>query len=99
MPRLIDADAFENYVFDEWQRNEISNSDWMTFREWLRDQETVDAVQVIRCKDCKHKPSGTGANHDLEFPDSVCPCQCEDYWYSWKPKDDWFCGNGERKEE
>ena len=54
---------------------------------------------IIRCKDCKHRPKGTGANHDLEFPDYVCPCQCEDYYYSWMPKDDWFCRDGERKEE
>lgn len=39
--RLIDADAFENYVFDEWQKNDVSNGDWITFREWLKDQETV----------------------------------------------------------
>ena len=61
---------------------------------------SIDAVPVIRCKDCKHRPSGTGANHDLEFPDDVCSCQCaDDYWYSWMPKDDWFCADGERKEE
>lgn len=55
--------------------------------------------EIIRCKDCKHRPTGTGANHDLEFPDYVCPCQCDDYYYSWMPKDDWFCKDGERKEE
>ncbi|MBR0305499.1 MAG: hypothetical protein IIX07_01650 [Lachnospiraceae bacterium] len=65
----------------------------------LEDAPTIDAVQVVRCKDCIHNPSGTGANHDLEFPDGVCPCQCEDFWYSWKPNDDWFCASGERKEE
>lgn len=60
---------------------------------------TVDAVEVVRCKDCKHKPSGTGANHDVKFPDEICPCQCEDYWYSWIPKDDFFCAFGERRED
>ena len=62
----------------------------------------IEALQtnIIRCKDCKHRPTGTGANHDLEFPDDDCPCQCaDDYWYSWMPKDDWFCADGERKEE
>lgn len=55
---------------------------------------------LVLCKDCKHRPTGTGANHDLEFPDYVCPCQIyEDYWYSWMPDDDWFCKDGERKEE
>ena len=58
----------------------------------------VDTVQVVRCKDCKHRPIGTNRD-DLEFPDDKCPCKCEDYWYSWKPSDNWFCGNGERKDD
>ena len=59
----------------------------------------VDAVEVVRCEYCKYKPVGTGCNHDLEFPVHYkCPCECDDYWYSWMPKDDFFCGNGERKE-
>lgn len=62
---------------------------------------TVDAVEVVRCKDCKHKPTGSGVNHDIEFPeqDYRCPCSCEDDWYSWMPDDDWFCANGERRED
>ena len=60
------------------------------------NQEIVG--RLVRCKDCKHRPDGTGANHDLEFPDDRCPCQCEDFWYSWKPDNNWFCGNGERRE-
>lgn len=57
--------------------------------------------ELIRCKDCKHKPTGSGVNHDVTFPaqDYKCPCRCEDSWYSWMPDDDWFCGNGERKDE
>ena len=53
--------------------------------------------EVVRCKDCKHRPTGTNRD-DLEFPDEKCPCQCEDFWYSWKPSDNWYCGNGERKD-
>lgn len=62
---------------------------------------TVDAVEVVRCKDCIHKPTGSGINHDITFPeqDYRCPCRCEDYWYSWMPDDDWFCANGERRED
>ena len=57
--------------------------------------------EIIRCKDCKHKPTGSGINHDIKFPeqDYRCPCRCEDHWYSWIPDDDWFCANGERREE
>ena len=54
--------------------------------------------EIVRCKDCKHRPSGTGVDHNIEFPDRVCPCQCEDFWYSWMPGDDWFCKNGERSD-
>lgn len=58
---------FEDYVFDEWRKNEISNGDWIQFREWLKDQEAVveingDITKVVvkgveympvnRCKDC-----------------------------------------------
>lgn len=64
--------------------------------EGFLNAPTVDAVPVVRCKDCKHRPTGE-TRDDLEFPDDKCPCQCEDYWYSWKPLDNWFCGNGERK--
>ena len=59
---------------------------------------TIDAVQVVRCKDCKHrpiKPKDYTNGFDLEFPDDKCPCKCEDGWYSWYPKDNWFCANGE----
>lgn len=59
--------------------------------------KNIERVSVIRCKDCKHRPTGEDRD-DLEFPDDKCPCKCEDYWYSWKPSDNWFCGNGERKD-
>ena len=64
--------------------------------------QKVMESELIRCKDCKHRPKRTGDEcngFDFEFPDRMCPCQCEDCWYSRMPKDNWFCGNGERKEE
>lgn len=68
----------------------------------LKDVTPADVVEVIRCKDCKHRPVdtvGNGDGFDIEFPDYVCPCQVEDPYYSWVPKDDWFCPDGERKED
>ena len=60
--------------------------------------------QIIRCKDCKHRPQipngqTYGDGFDLKFPDgSKCPCQClDDGYYSWYPEDDWFCANGKRR--
>lgn len=63
-----------------------------------------DMVAVVRCKDCKHRPTDTrGTDGDMtgfaiEFPDEKCPCQCEDGWYNWYPDDNWFCADGERRE-
>ena len=88
--RLIDADKLLENSF----KNPIS---YNAFCNLVKRQMTVDAVPVARCKDCKHRPTGTDRD-DLEFPDDKCPCKCEDYWYSWKPLDNWFCGNGERKD-
>lgn len=39
--RLIDAGVFEDYVQNEWELNELSNGDWVRFREWLRDQPSI----------------------------------------------------------
>lgn len=56
--------------------------------------------EIVRCKDCKHRPVKTKddkGRFDLKFPDYKCPCQCDDYYYSWYPSDDWFCAEGERR--
>ena len=60
--------------------------------------------EIVRCKDCKHRPEkvmhgykGTARGWYLLFPDEECPCEnFDDEWYSYMPKDDWFCPNGER---
>lgn len=68
----------------------------------------ADVRPVVRCRDCMYAPSGTDDGEDqgfaLEWPydewpeDNPCPCKCEDGWYSHKPKPDFFCANGKRKE-
>ena len=39
--RLIDADAIEATVQDLWMQNEISNGDWIAFREMLNSEPTI----------------------------------------------------------
>lgn len=58
-----------------------------------------DIGELVRCKDCKHRPiviDSEGNGFDYDFPDERCPCQCEDGWYNWMPRDEWYCANGER---
>lgn len=71
----------------------------------LKEQPTVDAVEVVRCKDCVHKPYVVDVFHasygDIPVLESngKCPCiNADDYFYSHMPDDDWFCANGERRE-
>ena len=99
---LIELDAalegLENLnAISFYETNEHSKEAYIETKNMLKALPTVDAVKVVRCKDCKHRPIGSNRD-DLEFPDDKCPCECEDYWYSWKPEDEWYCGNGERKD-
>lgn len=96
--RLIDADAlnldYEVDMADDWKTaHEIANH--------VKYAPTIDAVPVVRCKDCIHRPIGDPCEHDVQPSkenDYRCPCLCEDdNWYSWIPADDWFCANGETK--
>ena len=84
----------------------------------LRALPTVDAVEVVRCKDCKHRPAFRyyeDGNRYVEGPryqetlkngltvtleDTGCPCvNGWDSYFSYVPKDDWFCANGERRDD
>lgn len=54
----------------------------------IKAQPIVDAVPVIRCRDCKHR--------DPE--DKKCDCGHDITWQL--PRDDdWYCADAERKEE
>ena len=60
----------------------------------LESSPTVDAVQVARCRDCKHwKPSGSKAGNS--FSDMEYIGGCEFTKYCRRESD--FCSYGERK--
>lgn len=78
----------------------------VVYKLHIDNAPTVDAVPVVRCKDCKHRPIKpddynpiTMDGFVLEFPDDECPCQCDDGWYSWYPPDDFFCARGDNSLE
>ena len=86
--RLIDADAAK-----------LTANDYAMFRcqlgglvdvvEFLNDMPTVDAVPVVRCKDCKHW------HKDTVFCDYMPYGEASERvnWYA-----DDFCSYGERKD-
>ena len=55
----------------------------------LREAPTVDAVPVVRCKDCKH--------YEIHKPKVLENCERNGYIIPMKPDD--FCSYGERKNE
>lgn len=69
------------------------------FQEMIEDfkRNNPDFIEVVRCKNCKHR----GYINECGFVeydcDSKCPLYCEDISYSQLKPDDWYCGMGERK--
>ena len=55
----------------------------------IDDATTVDAVEVVRCRDCKHLVLTSEGEHN------PCDCVC-DYWMSDGLNDNDFCSHGER---
>lgn len=96
MVNYIDRQALDIVAFTDRDGTFSDGVQWLL--EYIDALPSADAIKIVRCKDCKHRPTGEERD-DLEFPDDKCPCKCEDYWYSWKPSDNWFCGNGEQKDE
>ena len=98
MDELIRKQTVLNLI-DDVQFGNITHK-LSQLHEAVRNQPSVDAVEVVRCKDCKYRPTSYGDEHDLCFPvEYKCPCQCDDNWYSWMPKDDFFCARGERRDD
>ena len=83
--RLIDADLLTRMMEREWNENEISNREWIHYRVILESIPTIDAVEVVRCKDCFHYESDGGAMMTCNVTDTVCD-------------NDDYCSYGERKE-
>ena len=87
MARLIDADAAK-----------LTANDYAMFRcqlgglvdvvDFLNDMPTVDAVPVVRCKDCKYRFKNNGHSRD------GCPIIDANIWMD----GDDFCSYGERKD-
>ena len=87
--RLIDAENLAKFIdyghLNNPNEKLYSEND---IREMIDMMPTVDAVPVIRCKDCKYR--------DPE--DHKCDCGHDIRWQLPR-EDNWFCADAERKEE
>ena len=86
--RLIDADKLYMCFLDKI----FTKKDWAYYEieEVIYSAPTVDAVEVVRCKDCRHRdPEDNKCDSGaLERAGCIFPVQ-----------DDYFCSFGERRED
>ena len=84
--RLIDANALISYI-DECSQESRFRVYYGYAKSFIDDAPTVDAVEVVRCRECKHcDPENYHCDHPMG---TVAPLRR-------KPED--FCSYGERKE-
>lgn len=108
--RLIDAKAFDlrvsqkkmTEVFPNWKELHMEVQDAVCkhaqyLHMLLETQHTVDAVEVVRCKDCKHwRDSWVGPDGKSEH--GYCHMEESDDLVVGRWSDD-FCSYGERGSE
>ena len=91
--RLIDANALRSYM-DECSKESRFRVYYGYAESFINDAPTVDAVEVVRCRECKHwKP--TGSKGGKSFSDMEYIGCCEFTKYCRRESD--FCSYGERK--
>lgn len=100
--RLIDADRALEIVRDQGiaHPNAYHLTNYATLI--LREAQTVDAVEVVRCRDCKYWGDEEGK---LQCSDGALLARCKVHNYlidgrhtGWCPTENDFCSYGERKE-
>ena len=100
--RLIDADRALEIVRNQGiaHPNAYHLTNYATLI--LREAPTVDAVEVVRCRECKYWGDEDGK---LQDSDGVLFARCKIHNYlldgrhtGWCPTENDFCSYGERKE-
>ena len=98
--RLIDANTLSDKV-DESKRNNPHNPGMIRanhrnehdhFLRMIHDAPTVDAVEVVRCQDCKH----------FVQSEPYDPCECMKWTVKWGVayvNPNGFCSYGERRND
>ena len=82
--RMIDLDS--EYIQETLYRRGFKTR--QDIEEWLNNAPTIDAVEVVRCKDCIRR-----------YDTDECPmCYLSEGKYCEYTNENGFCDRGERKE-
>ena len=94
--RLIDAKQLEKQVKEAFEtQNPVLMGQML---RWIRKQKTIDAVPVVRCRECKHHRDKNEQEQQYLAEDIlICTSQdaTEDCWNAVWP--DHFCSYGEKE--
>ena len=86
-PKLLLEDLGEEpYIWTDTDAEIQEHSDWLRFKKMIEQQPTVNAVEVVRCKDCKHYDEDTLTCHLIFNPSTTNA--------AWYPED--FCSYGKK---
>lgn len=90
--KLIYADDLLNAIRDD---HNINGAHFARIRRHIDDAPEVEAVEVVRCRDCKYwKPSGNKAGNSVSDMEYIGGCEFTNYCR----RESDFCSYGERKE-
>ena len=103
MARMIDADKLKTAIRAESWKQERKVQLTLDFIDIIiSEQPSVDAVEVVRCRDCTYWGDEDGK---LQGSDGVLFARCKAHNYlidgrhtGWCPSENDFCSYGERKE-
>lgn len=93
--RLIDADNLRKDIENlcpEFGNEDSSFVEQGEVLDFIEEQPTVDAVQVVRCRDCKHYKRGEVLCEELCWVEKTVSGNK----YLRRPDD--FCSRGERRD-
>ena len=93
--RLIDADAFLKYILAAGIGKTIIEYSESDIGYMIRKRPTIDAVPVVRCRECKYSRINHLKKKDILSCENIDVCG-EEYLFERNPND--FCSYGERKE-
>ena len=90
MARLISYDYIRQKALADPDSGEA-----VVYLQDIAEAPTVDAVEVVRCRDCKYwKPSGSKAGNSFADMEYIGGCEFTNYCR----RESDFCSYGERKE-
>ena len=99
MSRYIDADKLkQHYTWIRYADSETAD----LFDNIIDQQPTADVAEIVRCKDCIHRPKKimdecTGFDYEFE-EEYACPGYCDDGYYAQDFGDVFYCAWGKKHE-